>query len=78
MSPTVRAMNRGRYRPSPRERQRFDHVARDHAVDAALARRVDARARVEPHARAGVRAAGEKGVDGVIARDVIEALPYAW
>jgi hydroxyethylthiazole kinase-like uncharacterized protein yjeF len=29
------------------------------------------------HARAGVHAAGEKGVDGVIARDVIEALPFA-
>jgi ADP-dependent NAD(P)H-hydrate dehydratase / NAD(P)H-hydrate epimerase len=29
------------------------------------------------HARAGIRAAGEKGVDGVIARDVIEALPFA-
>jgi ADP-dependent NAD(P)H-hydrate dehydratase / NAD(P)H-hydrate epimerase len=28
------------------------------------------------HARAGIRAAHEKGVDGVIARDVIEALPY--
>jgi hypothetical protein len=33
---------------------------------------------VRLHARAGVRAAGEKGVDGVIARDVIEALPHAW
>jgi hydroxyethylthiazole kinase-like uncharacterized protein yjeF len=29
------------------------------------------------HARAGIHAAGEKGVDGVIARDVIEALPFA-
>jgi NAD(P)H-hydrate epimerase len=29
------------------------------------------------HARAGIHAAHEKGVDGVIARDVIEALPYA-
>jgi ADP-dependent NAD(P)H-hydrate dehydratase / NAD(P)H-hydrate epimerase len=32
---------------------------------------------VRLHARAGVRAAQEKGVDGVIARDVIEALPFA-
>jgi NAD(P)H-hydrate epimerase len=29
------------------------------------------------HARAGIHAAAEKGVDGVIARDVIEALPFA-
>jgi len=29
------------------------------------------------HARAGIHAAHEKGVDGVIARDVIEALPFA-
>jgi NAD(P)H-hydrate epimerase len=29
------------------------------------------------HARAGIHAAAEKGVDGVIARDVIEALPRA-
>jgi NAD(P)H-hydrate epimerase len=29
------------------------------------------------HARAGIHAAGEKGVDGVIAGDVIEALPHA-
>jgi ADP-dependent NAD(P)H-hydrate dehydratase / NAD(P)H-hydrate epimerase len=29
------------------------------------------------HARAGMRAAGEKGVDGVIASDVIAALPGA-
>lgn len=29
------------------------------------------------HARAGIRAAAERGVDGVIARDVIEALPHA-
>ncbi len=36
-----------------------------------------ASAGVRLHARAGVRAAGEKGVDGVIARDVIEALPFA-
>jgi ADP-dependent NAD(P)H-hydrate dehydratase / NAD(P)H-hydrate epimerase len=47
-----------------------------------LARGVDpfaaACAGVRLHARAGVRAAGEKGVDGVIARDVIEALPHAW
>jgi NAD(P)H-hydrate epimerase len=32
---------------------------------------------VRLHARAGVRAAAEHGVDGVIARDVIEALPHA-
>jgi NAD(P)H-hydrate epimerase len=32
---------------------------------------------VRLHARAGIRAAQEKGVDGVIARDVIEALPHA-
>jgi ADP-dependent NAD(P)H-hydrate dehydratase / NAD(P)H-hydrate epimerase len=31
---------------------------------------------VRLHARAGIRAAQEKGVDGVIARDVIEALPF--
>jgi NAD(P)H-hydrate epimerase len=35
-------------------------------------------AAVRLHARAGVRAADERGVDGVIARDVIEALPHAW
>jgi len=35
-------------------------------------------AAVRLHARAGVRAADERGVDGVIARDVIEALPRAW
>jgi ADP-dependent NAD(P)H-hydrate dehydratase / NAD(P)H-hydrate epimerase len=33
---------------------------------------------VRLHARAGVRAAADRGVDGVIARDVIEALPHAW
>ena len=33
---------------------------------------------VRLHARAGVRAADDRGVDGVIARDVIEALPRAW
>jgi len=33
---------------------------------------------VRLHARAGVRAADERGVDCVIARDVIEALPRAW
>jgi hydroxyethylthiazole kinase-like uncharacterized protein yjeF len=32
---------------------------------------------VRLHARAGVHAAHEKGVDGVVARDVIEALPFA-
>jgi ADP-dependent NAD(P)H-hydrate dehydratase / NAD(P)H-hydrate epimerase len=32
---------------------------------------------VRLHARAGIHAAHEKGVDGVIARDVIEALPFA-
>jgi NAD(P)H-hydrate epimerase len=32
---------------------------------------------VRLHARAGVRAARERGVDGVIARDVVEALPFA-
>jgi hydroxyethylthiazole kinase-like uncharacterized protein yjeF len=52
---------------------------------AVLAR--DAEGRVDPftaacagvrlHARAGIHAAHEKGVDGVIARDVIEALPFA-
>jgi ADP-dependent NAD(P)H-hydrate dehydratase / NAD(P)H-hydrate epimerase len=34
-------------------------------------------AAVRLHARAGRRAADERGVDGVIARDVIEALPHA-
>ena len=33
---------------------------------------------VRLHARAGVHAAAERGVDGVIARDVIESLPHAW
>jgi hydroxyethylthiazole kinase-like uncharacterized protein yjeF len=33
---------------------------------------------VRLHARAGIRAAEERGVDGVIARDVIAALPRAW
>jgi ADP-dependent NAD(P)H-hydrate dehydratase / NAD(P)H-hydrate epimerase len=51
-------------------------------IGAVLARGVEpfaaACAGVRLHARAGVRAAGERGVDGVIARDVIEALPYAW
>jgi NAD(P)H-hydrate epimerase len=46
-----------------------------------LARGVDpftaACAAVRLHARAGVHAARERGVDGVIARDVIEALPFA-
>jgi ADP-dependent NAD(P)H-hydrate dehydratase / NAD(P)H-hydrate epimerase len=32
---------------------------------------------VRLHARAGIHAAHEKGVDGVIARDVVEALPFA-
>jgi ADP-dependent NAD(P)H-hydrate dehydratase / NAD(P)H-hydrate epimerase len=51
-------------------------------IGAILARGVDpfaaACAGVRLHARAGVRAADERGVDGVIARDVIEALPHAW
>jgi NAD(P)H-hydrate epimerase len=51
-------------------------------IAAILARGVDpfaaACAGVRLHARAGVHAAGERGVDGVIARDVIEALPDAW
>jgi NAD(P)H-hydrate epimerase len=51
-------------------------------IAAILARGVDpfaaACAGVRLHARAGVRAADERGVDGVIARDVIEALPGAW
>jgi ADP-dependent NAD(P)H-hydrate dehydratase / NAD(P)H-hydrate epimerase len=38
---------------------------------------VAACAGVRLHARAGIHAAHEKGVDGVIARDVIEALPFA-
>ena len=50
-------------------------------VGAVLARGVDpfaaACAAVRLHARAGVRAAARLGVDGVIARDVIEALPFA-
>jgi len=48
---------------------------------AVLARDLDpfmaACAGVRLHARAGIHAAHEKGVDGVIARDVIEALPFA-
>src|SRR4051794_32182386 len=64
MSPTVRAMGWADLtRPSPRVRERFDHVAGDDPVDAALARRVDAGPRVQPHAgaRGGERldAAGE-------------------
>jgi hydroxyethylthiazole kinase-like uncharacterized protein yjeF len=51
-------------------------------IAAILARGVDpfaaACAGVRLHARAGVHAASERGVDGVIARDVIEALPRAW
>jgi ADP-dependent NAD(P)H-hydrate dehydratase / NAD(P)H-hydrate epimerase len=51
-------------------------------IAAILARGVEpfaaACAGVRLHARAGVHAAGERGVDGVIARDVIEALPDAW
>jgi NAD(P)H-hydrate epimerase len=51
-------------------------------IAAILARGVEpfaaACAGVRLHARAGVRAAEERGVDGVIARDVIEALPFAW
>jgi len=50
-------------------------------IAAMLARGMDAFAAtcagVRLHARAGIRAAQEKGVDGVIARDVIEALPHA-
>jgi ADP-dependent NAD(P)H-hydrate dehydratase / NAD(P)H-hydrate epimerase len=50
-------------------------------VAAMLARGLDpfaaACAAVRLHARAGIHAAREKGVDGVIARDVIEALPFA-
>ena len=51
-------------------------------IGAILARGVEpfaaACAGMRLHARAGVHAAGERGVDGVIARDVIESLPYAW
>jgi len=51
-------------------------------IAAILARGVEpfaaACAGVRLHARAGVHAAGERGVDGVIARDVIDALPHAW
>ena len=47
-------------------------------IGAVLARDVEpftaACAGVRLHARAGIRAANERGVDGVIARDVIEAL----
>jgi ADP-dependent NAD(P)H-hydrate dehydratase / NAD(P)H-hydrate epimerase len=34
-------------------------------------------AAVRLHARAGIHAAGQKGVDGVIASDVIASLPFA-
>jgi hydroxyethylthiazole kinase-like uncharacterized protein yjeF len=48
---------------------------------AVLSRNLDpfaaACAGVRLHARAGIHAAHDKGVDGVIARDVIEALPFA-
>jgi NAD(P)H-hydrate epimerase len=51
-------------------------------IAAILARGVEpfaaACAGVRLHARAGMRAAGERRVDGVIARDVVEALPFAW
>jgi NAD(P)H-hydrate epimerase len=50
-------------------------------IAAMLARELDpftaACAGMRLHARAGIHAAHEKGVDGVIARDVIEALPFA-
>jgi hydroxyethylthiazole kinase-like uncharacterized protein yjeF len=50
-------------------------------IAAMLARELDpfvaACAGTRLHARAGIHAAREKGVDGVIARDVIEALPFA-
>jgi NAD(P)H-hydrate epimerase len=50
-------------------------------VAALLARAVDpftaACAGVRLHARAGRHAAGRLGVDGVLARDVVEALPFA-
>jgi hydroxyethylthiazole kinase-like uncharacterized protein yjeF len=50
-------------------------------IAAMLARELDpfaaACAGARLHARAGIHAAHEKGVDGVIARDVIEALPFA-
>jgi NAD(P)H-hydrate repair Nnr-like enzyme with NAD(P)H-hydrate dehydratase domain len=50
-------------------------------VAAVLARGVEpfaaACAGVRLHARAGVHAAQQRGADGVIARDVIEALPFA-
>jgi NAD(P)H-hydrate epimerase len=50
-------------------------------IAAMLARELDpfvaACAGTRLHARAGIHAAHEKGVDGVIARDVIEALPFA-
>jgi ADP-dependent NAD(P)H-hydrate dehydratase / NAD(P)H-hydrate epimerase len=50
-------------------------------VAAVLARGVEpfaaACAGVRLHARAGVHAAEQRGADGVIARDVIEALPFA-
>jgi hydroxyethylthiazole kinase-like uncharacterized protein yjeF len=50
-------------------------------IGAMLARGMDpfaaACAGARLHARAGIRAAEEKGVDGVIARDVVEALPFA-
>jgi NAD(P)H-hydrate epimerase len=51
-------------------------------IAALLARDVEpftaACAGVRLHARAGLIAAAERGADGMIARDVIEALPYAW
>jgi NAD(P)H-hydrate epimerase len=51
-------------------------------IGALLARGVEpfaaACAGVRLHARAGVLAAGDRGADGMIARDVIEALPHAW
>ncbi|HEX7300908.1 MAG TPA: NAD(P)H-hydrate dehydratase [Solirubrobacteraceae bacterium] len=50
-------------------------------VAAVLAREVEpftaTCAAVRLHARAGIQAAAQKGVDGVIARDVIESLPFA-
>jgi ADP-dependent NAD(P)H-hydrate dehydratase / NAD(P)H-hydrate epimerase len=50
-------------------------------IAAMLARELDpfaaACAGARLHARAGIHAAHEKGVDGVIARDVVEALPFA-
>ena len=72
-------------RRQPRRDGRAGHGGHRRRAQRGPRRRALARRRALPaacagvrlHARAGIHAAHEKGVDGVIARDVIEALPFA-